>query len=188
MPDRIANPSKAETLLKRRRAQIERAYQSRLRPKMTKAARKALEAERTRQIALARVEFTRLSHAKAKQKPKVVSTKPTTFKARPIKEPPPRRTRDIPIGGTAQYVDRPSQEAPSRSEMPVSDYWRYRDRDTGEPVSPWEIELGPQYDDEGETPFESGEVFADEDYSYEDIEADWGGYDHQDTGYADEIA
>lgn len=190
MPDRIANPSKAETLLKRRRAQIERAYQARLKPKMTRAARKALEAERTRQIALARAEYTRLSHAKAKQKPKVVSTKPSTFKVRPIKPVPPRKTRQIPVGGIAHMVDTSGRaEPPPREEMPVSEHWTYFDRDTGAPVSPWEIELGPQYDDdEGETPFESGEVFADEDYSYADIEDDWGGYDHQDTGYADEVA
>jgi len=190
MAERIANPSKAEKLFKQRRAQIDRAYKARLKPKMSKAARKALEAERTRQLALARAEFARLSHAKAKRRPKVIATKPVAFKVRPIKTVPPRVTRAIPIGGTAHYVEKSSRrEPPPRDEMPVSEHWRYRDRETGEPVAPWEIDLGPQYDDEeGETPFELGEVFADENYSYEDIETDWGGYDHQDTGYADEIA
>lgn len=189
MAERIANPSKAEKLLSQRKAQIERAYKARLKPRMSKAALKALKAERTRQLALARAEFARLSHAKAKRKPLVIATKPVSFKQRPIKTPPPRKTRAIPIGGTAQYVDKSSRtKPPPREEMPVSEHWTYFDRDTGEPVAPWESELGPQYDDEDETPFESGEVFADEDYSYEDIEADWGGYDHQDTGYADEIA
>lgn len=188
--NRVDNPSKAETLLKRRRAQIDRAYQSRLKPKMSKAARKALESERTRQLALARAEFARLSHAKAPRK--ITITKPVVFKSRPIPSPPPRKTRQIPIGGTPHIIERSTRAEAPREDMPVSEHWRYFDAD-GQPSSPWDLPAGPQYegDDvdeqpESDTPFELGEVFASEDYSYEDIEADWGGYDYSDTGYADE--
>ena len=188
---RAANPSRAERLFKLRRAQIEAAYEDRLDPNMSKKARRALEDERTRQLALARSEFARLSHAKvpSKKKVKVVIKKPPVFERRPIKPVPPRKTRQIPIGGIAHTIDTDRKPPPPREKMPTSDKWRYFDRDTGEPAAPWDIDVGPQYDDEeGETPFESGEVFADEDYSYADIEADWGGYDHQDAGYSDEIA
>lgn len=190
--DRVANPSRAERLFKLRRAQIEAAYEDRLDPNMSKAARRALEEERTRQLALARSEFARLSHAKppAKKK-KITAPKKSTFERRPIKPVPPRKTRQIPVGGIAHMIDTSERKPPPpREEMPVSDKWTYFDPDTGEPVSPWEIERGVigAPDDEEEIDVEEEGMFADEDYSYADIEADWGGYDHTDTGYADENA
>lgn len=183
---RVDNPSRAERLFKLRHAQIEAAYEDRFDPNMSKKARRALEEERTRQLALARSEFARLSHAKppAKKK-KIVLPKKSTFERRPIKPVPPRKTRQIPVGGIAHMIDTSDRKPPRpREEMPVSDKWTYFDSDTGEPVSPWEIDVGP--DDEADVEEEG--MFADEDYSYADIEADWGGYDHQDTGYADENA
>lgn len=200
---RIDNPSKAETLLKRRRAQIERAYQARLKPKMSKAARRALEDERTRQLALARSEFTRLSHAKPK-KPKVTAKvvprfveniKPAYVAPKPKK---PVTGSRKPIGGIPTLVTKRRVKAYEGPDQPVehavSPHWKYQDAE-GRPVEPWSVEVGPvslprssrfaDDDDEGALR-EAG--FADEDYSYEDLETDWGGYDHQDTGYADENA
>lgn len=185
---RTANPSRAERLFKLRRAQIEAAYEDRLDPNMSKKARRALEDERTRQLALARSEFARLSHAKPPAKKKITAPKKSTFERRPIKPVPPRKTRQIPVGGIAHMIDTSERKPPRpREEMPVSDKWTYFDRDTGEPVSPWEIDVGVTPDEE-EFDVEEEGMFADEDYSYADIEADWGGYDHQDTGYADENA
>lgn len=187
---RIENPSKAEALLKQRRAQIERAYQARLKPKMTKAARQALEAERVRQLALARKEYARLSHAKAAKKkaPTVYIPRKTVAvktKKKQFKPPKPRRSTILhPIGGVAQIV-KESRKLPPARKAPVSSHWEYFDQ-SGQPAAPWEIDIlpGSEYDvkeeDEG--------MFADEDYSYEDIETDWGGYEHQDTGYPDENA
>jgi hypothetical protein len=128
----------------------------------------------------------------AKKKPKKFGKIPPpgrkpVFVQRYIKPVPPRVTRGIPIGGTAFFrADVPAHEKPpARETMPVSEHWSYFDADGG-PVAPWEIDVGDIEGEEGEPEPEG--VFADEDYSYADIEADWGGYEHTDTGYADENA
>lgn len=68
--------------------------------------------------------------------------------------------------------------------MSTSRFWRHFGQD-GQPVPPWETEAGPQVEESDEG--DDG-LFADGDYGYEDFDADWGGYDYEDTGYADEVA
>lgn len=107
--------------------------------------------------------------------------------------PMPPRRRDIPIGGIASLGPSTRGHPEPRETMPVSKHWRYFDYETREPVAPWDIELGPHTaayaaDEELDVDDADEGVFADEDYSYADFEDDWGGYDHQDTGYADENA
>lgn len=176
---RKENPAPSEVLAERM-AQIKRAYESRLRPRMSAEARAALERERKRQIRLAQAEF---KSAKAAVrdiigKRTVVSKR----KVRPTTAVKPRRSKmDYPIGGIPQYV-----QAVKRFRMPAPDTptWQYRDRETGEPVQPWDVMThdaeGRAYDDEDD--FDEEDWWsADEDYSYDDLAADWGGYDFDDT-------
>lgn len=204
MKYRVDNPTKEEALRKRRRAQIELAYKSRLKRKMTKAARAALEKERTRQLALARSEFERLSHAKANKKagyrePKVVvgiGVVGGKFTMRAIPDPPRPKMRKppgghIPIGGMPHLVDKKKRKPERQRRLePVTQHWEFYRGDT--PVDPWILETGPgtrqDYGDDDDDIESEDKRFADENYSYEDFETDWGGYEHSDTGYADENA
>lgn len=181
---RKKNPAPSEVLAERM-AQIEAAYKSRLRPRMSKAAREALEREKKRQIRLARAEYKAVKPVVSVQ---VGKRAPITSKKKFIRPVVKPRRPGIPIGGIPHYV------APvkpiKQPEAPDTSTWRYHDRETGAPVQPWDVmthdEYGRAYDDDDDDRDDGEGIFADEDYSYEDFEADWGGYDHQDTGYADE--
>ncbi len=72
----------------------------------------------------------------------------------------------------------------------ASRFWKHFGRD-GLPAAPWETEVGPgtsgpQGDEDDDVGDDS--MFADGDYDYDDFDADWGGYEYADTGYADENA
>lgn len=72
----------------------------------------------------------------------------------------------------------------STREIRTSRFWQYFGQD-GRPVPPWETEAGPHVeDDDGD----DQSLWAEGEYDYEDFDADWGGYDFEDTGYADENA
>lgn len=68
--------------------------------------------------------------------------------------------------------------------LSTSRFWQYFGQD-GQPVPPWEIEAGPHVAEPDDGDDDTG-LWADGDYSYEDFDVDWGGYDFEDTGYADE--
>jgi len=178
------NPAPSE-ILAQRMEQIDAAYKARLRLHMTKAARDALERERKRQIRLAQAEFkaARPTVQVAIGK-KAIITKKKKF-IRPTVKP---RRPGIPIGGIPQYVPSVKMALPEPPDTPT---WRYYDRD-GRPVHPWDVMThdveGRRLDDDDDVDVDDDGMFSDEDYSYEDLEADWGDYDHQDTGYADENA
>jgi hypothetical protein len=181
---RKKNPAPSE-ILAERMAQIDAAYKARLRTRMTAEARAALERERKRQVRLAQAEF---KAAKPTVTVAVGKKSPITSKKKFVRPTVKPRRPGIPIGGIPQYVQ---AVKPTHPEPPDTPTWQYHDRETGAPVHPWEVmthdEFGRAYDDEDvdDSDVES-RMFPDDDYSYEDFEADWGGYDHQDTGYADE--
>lgn len=184
---RLENPAPSE-ILAERMAQIERAYKARLRPRMTKAARAALDKERKRQIRLAQAEFkaAKPSMQLGIRGKRTVIAKKKTYK-RPVVKPR-RPTIQYPIGGIPQYV---KAGKPKITEAPDTPTWRYHTKD-GTPVQPWDVMThdaeGRAYDESADDFIDEDSWMSDEDYSYDDIEADWGGYDHQDTGYADEDA
>ncbi len=177
---RYENPAPSE-ILAERMAQIERAYKARLRPRQSAAERAALERERKRQIRLAQAEF---KAAKPTQRP--IIGKRTVVTKRKTRTPPtmkPRRSKmDYPIGGIPHYV-----KDVKRFKMPAPDTptWKYHDRETGEPVQPWDVMThdaeGRAYDDAGDEFDDDDRWLSDEDYSYDDLEADWGGYHFDDT-------
>lgn len=177
---RLENPAPSEILAERMR-QIDRAYKSRLRPRMTKAARDALERERRRQIRLAQAEFKA-----AKPTTKKIVGRKTVVTKRKIRTPThmkPRRSKmDFPIGGVPHYV-----QSVKRIKVPAPDTptWKYHDRETGRPIQPWDMTThdaeGRAYDDDVEYFDDDGGWFDHEDYSYDDLEADWGGYHFDDT-------
>ena len=183
---RKKNPAPSE-ILAERMAQIDAAYKARLRPRMSKEARASLERERKRQIRLAQKEFKA-----AKPTVSVATGKraPITSKKKFVRPTVKPRRPGIPIGGIPQFVQ---SVKPSHPEPPDTPTWRYHDQE-GRPVHPWDVmthdEYGHRIDDEDDIDLDEDDegLFSDENYSYEDIEADWGGYDHSDTGYADEIA
>lgn len=184
---RIENPAPSE-ILAERMAQIERAYKARLRPRMSHDALVALERERKRQIRLAQAEF---KAAKPSVRTDVLGKRTVITKrkkhVRPVVKPR-RSTMQAPIGGIPHQV---TAARPKRPPAPDTPTWRYYAED-GRPLQPWNVMT---HDAEGrryhEEEADAGEVDSwgwDEDYTYDDFEADWGGYDHQDTGYADENA
>lgn len=71
----------------------------------------------------------------------------------------------------------------ARRAISTSRFWQYFGQD-GRPVPPWETEAGPHVDDDGD----DQSLWAEGEYDYEDFDADWGGYDYEDTGYDDENA
>lgn len=190
--------SDIEKLQRKRFAQISRAYSQRLRPRMSKAAASALALERDRQIALTRRAYAssiRALGSKIKKPPakkkkrrfeKIV---PHTFTVR-RKTPPPVSVRGIPIGGVPHLAPKRRVVQPPRDQLAeVSQHWSYFYSD-GRPAAPWDLEIGPGVEDEGVMPdfFDLERMFSDDDYSYENLEVDWGGYEHSDTGYPDENA
>lgn len=97
------------------------------------------------------------------------------------------RERDRQIRLAQEEYERniaPKSRKSRTREMSTSRFWRHFGQD-GQPVPPWETEAGPQVEESDEG--DDG-LFADGDYGYEDFDADWGGYDYEDTGYADEVA
>lgn len=74
----------------------------------------------------------------------------------------------------------------SKREMSASRFWRYFGQD-GAPVPPWETEAGPQVEESDDVDEDAG-LWAEGDYDYDSFDVDWGGYDYEDTGYADEVA
>lgn len=68
-------------------------------------------------------------------------------------------------------------------ELSTSRFWKHFGQD-GRAVPPWETYAGPGDDSDDD----DGGMFAPGDYSYEDFDIDWGGYDYVDTGYDDENA
>jgi hypothetical protein len=168
--------------------QIARAYKARLRPRMSKDARAALERERKRQMRLAMEEYKAAkTSVQARPGKRTVISKRKKIVPRVVK--PRRSTSSFPIGGVAQRVS--AVKTPTIPPAPDTPTWRYRD-DDGAPIHPWQVmthdaEGRPLYDDDDDADLDDAWGF-DEDYTYDDFEADWGGYDHQDTGYADENA
>lgn len=72
----------------------------------------------------------------------------------------------------------------ARRAISTSRFWQYFGQD-GRPVPPWETEAGPHVDDDDG---DDQSLWAEGEYDYEDFDADWGGYDYEDTGYDDENA
>lgn len=72
----------------------------------------------------------------------------------------------------------------ARRAISTSRFWQYFGQD-GRPVPPWETEAGPHVDDDDG---DDQSLWAEGEYDYEDFDADWGGYDYDDTGYDDENA
>lgn len=102
------------------------------------------------------------------------------------------RERDRQIRLTQEEYERNVAYKPRKSarEISTSRFWRHFGQD-GRPIPPWETEAGPHVDDDddyGDDDDDDGGMFAPGDYSYEDFDADWGGYDYVDTGYPDEHA
>lgn len=183
---RYENPAPSE-ILAERMAQIERAYKARLRPRQSAVERAALERERKRQIRLAQAEF-KAAKASVLHRPgkRTVISKKKKIVTRVVK--PRRSTTSYPIGGVAQRVSAVKPVPPPAPDTPT---WRYRD-DDGTPIQPWDVmthdaEGRRLYDDDDDADLDDAWGW-DENYTYDDFEADWGGYDHQDTGYADENA
>jgi hypothetical protein len=83
-------------------------------------------------------------------------------------------------------IARVKKDDPRVKKGGASSYWRHRDR-SGTPLVPWEIEVGPGLDMPGDIDPDP-DYFAEEGYSYEDFDTDWGGYEYEDTGYPDEDA
>lgn len=99
------------------------------------------------------------------------------------------RERDRQIRLSQEEYERniatPSPRQQSKRELSTSRFWRHFD-ENDRPIPPWLIEVGTgetDYDDDDDQ-----DVFADGDYSYDDFDADWGGYEYSDTGYPDEDA
>ena len=182
---RYENPAPSE-ILAERMAQIERAYKARLRPRQSASERAALERERKRQIRLAQAEF-KAARASVQHRPgkRTVISKKKKVEPRVVK--PRRSTTSYPIGGVARRVSAVKSAPPPAPDTPT---WRYRD-DDGTPIHPWDVMT---HDDEGRQLYSDDDIDLDdawggnENYTYDDFEADWGEYDHQDTGYADENA
>lgn len=78
----------------------------------------------------------------------------------------------------------PKPRGAARRAVSTSRFWQYFGQD-GQPVAPWETEAGPHVGDDDD---EDDGLWAEGDYGYEDFDDDWGGYDYEDTGYADENA
>lgn len=140
--------------------QIEAAYSARLRPRMTRRDRAALDAEYNRQSALADQERER----------QIILTNSEHARQSAMAE--------------AEYaMSRPTPRRVSHAKT-VSRFWKHFASD-GRPVSPWEISVGPGLDvDEGVTGASIWDepLFAEPEYSYEDFDTDWGLYEVQDSG------
>ena len=94
------------------------------------------------------------------------------------------RERDRQLRAAQQEYERniaaPPRRRAVKRELSTSRFWRHFGED-GRPVPPWEIEVGTaaaDYDEEDD----EHDMFADEGYSYEDFDSDWGGYEYSDTG------
>lgn len=144
--------------------QIERAYLDRIRPGASRKARAALNFEYYRQAALAVEERDRqvmLTHSE--------------------------RDRQTALTEAEYTLSKSTRKRVSHAKT-ASRFWKHFARD-GRPVPPWEISVGPGLDiDQGETGASIWDepLFAEGDYSYEDFNTDWGGYESEDTGYPDE--
>ena len=86
----------------------------------------------------------------------------------------------------------PSKQAKKRVShaKKASRFWKHFARD-GRPVPPWEISVGPGLDIDTSAKDYTGSIwddplFAEGEYSYEDFDTDWGGYEFEDTGYPNE--
>lgn len=101
------------------------------------------------------------------------------------------RERDRQIRLTQQEYDRNIELAARKTtvkrQKSASRFWKHFGQD-GRPVPPWEIEAGPQADSDGFDDEDDGDLWSVGEYGYEDFDIDWGGYDYEDTGYADEDA
>jgi hypothetical protein len=152
-------------LFRQRMSQIERAYKARNLPTLTRTAKRALERERLRQIRLAEAERD------------VVPTMQRGIK---------RVSKPIGYPKKKPSIKRPSKRVSHAKK--ASRFWKHFARD-GQPVSPWEISVGPGMDiDDDEASAMDEPLFAEGGYDYEDFDADWGGYEYEDTGYPDEDA
>lgn len=156
--DRVMTPAR---LYQSRLRQIRAAYNARIPAANTLTKLTTLNRERARQIRLAGAERDKALRQKAIQKGiKKVSKR---------KVMPRRRT------------------AVSQAKK-ASRFWKHFARD-GSPVSPWEISVGPGMDiDDDDASAMDEPLFAEGDYDYDDFDADWGGYEYEDTGYPDEDA
>jgi hypothetical protein len=103
----------------------------------------------------------------------------------PAKAPAKKRVARV-KKDDARITKRVKKDDPRVKKGGASPYWRHRDR-SGKPLVPWEIEVGPGLDMPGDIDPDP-DYFAEEGYSYEDFDTDWGGYEYEDTGYPDEDA
>lgn len=97
------------------------------------------------------------------------------------------RERDRQIRLAQEEYERniaPKSRSTARRAISTSRFWQYFGQD-GRPVPPWETEAGPHVDDDDG---DDQSLWAEGEYDYEDFDADWGGYDYEDTGYDDENA
>lgn len=98
------------------------------------------------------------------------------------------RERDRQIRLSQQEYERNIAPAPRHSRAKSqSRFWKHFGQD-GQPVAPWDIEVGPHVGDRDDDEFDDESMFVEGDYGYEDFDSDWGGYEYSDTGYADEDA
>lgn len=102
------------------------------------------------------------------------------------------RERDRQIRLTQQEYDRNIAQASARRgavkrAKSTSRFWKHFGQD-GQPVAPWQIEVGPDTYDGDDDDDEDTDLWSAGEYGYEDFDADWGGYDYEDTGYSDEDA
>lgn len=145
--------------------QIERAYHGRLRTRLSRKNAAALEAEYMRQVALADAERYRQTALVDEE-----------------------YERQIALTESAHGPERPRRRV-SHAKT-ASRFWKHFARD-GRAVPPWEISVGPGLDIDTSAADYTGSIwdeppFAEGDYDYDDFDADWGGYEYEDTGYPDE--